>query len=65
MKTAAEEKLDEENEMEDNGVPIFKLRTKRSRDDFFQQNLPDMLQNKQAYDTNDARAQVKHKKFSQ
>ena len=65
VKTAAEEKLDEENEMEDNGVPIFKLRTKRSRNDFFQQNLPDMLQNNQAYDTNDARVQVNTVEFSQ
>ena len=43
------------------GNNIFKLKTKRSRDDFFQQNLPNMIQSQQTYDANDPRARTKHR----
>ena len=51
-KAATEEKMEEANEAEDLGVPIYKLRTHQSRNNFFQQNLPDMMQNQQQYDNN-------------
>lgn len=58
--TTEQEKMDA-CETENSGNNIFKLKTKRSRDDFFQQNLPDMIQSQQTYDANDPRARTKHR----
>ena len=52
---------DDADETEDLGVPIFKLKSTQSRNNFFQQNLPDMVNKQQTYDANDARAKTKHR----
>ena len=55
-KEAVENEKDEACETENLGVPIFYLRTHQRRNQFFQQNLPDMLTAQQTYNANDARA---------
>ena len=60
LKAAEDEQFAEEDETEDLGVPIFKLKSTQSRNNFFQQNLPDMVSKQQTCDANDGRAKTKH-----
>ena len=59
-KDAEAERLIEEDETENMGVPLFNLRTHKKRKSFFQQNLPDMVEARISYEAQDPRAKVKH-----
>ena len=50
----------EEDETENAGVNLFDLRTHKKRKSFFQQNLPEMVESRMTYESNDQRAKVKH-----
>ena len=57
---AIEEQEIEADETENGSVPLFNLRSHKKRKNFFQQNLPEMVQLKETYAVHDGRAKARH-----